>query len=167
MSTNPQRRQSIIAFAIEFEAGVSELPKASPRRKIVYGGERVAESIQMIKEKVPCVTKIMQETRYGRHKPSPKRCHLKQGSLQTTHSWGRSSTEGKRDAVTPLLELHFVTLSIPKCHRKIFSQPTSEKTKTMPRGYQNEYEFVAETNKNSAPRPIAREGQQISEDHVF
>ena len=65
MSTNPQRRQSIIAFAIEFEAGVSELPMASPRRKVVHGGERVAESIQMIEQQVPCVTKIMKEKRKG------------------------------------------------------------------------------------------------------
>jgi len=52
-----RRDQPITSFAIEFEAGVSELPMASPRRKVVYGGERVAESIQMIEQKVPCVTK--------------------------------------------------------------------------------------------------------------
>ena len=124
-----RREQPIIPFAIEFEAGVSELPMASPRRKVVYGGERVAESIQMIKQKVPCVTKIMQETRYGRHKPSPKRGHMKQGSLKSVHSWRRSNTEGKREPVTPLLELHFVTVSVPRCHRKLFLKPTSEKTK--------------------------------------
>ena len=124
-----RREQPIIPFAIEFEAGVSELPMASPRRKNVYGGERVAESVQMIKKKVPCVTKMMQETRYGRHKPSPKRGHMKQGSLKSVHSWRRSNTEGKREPVTPLLKPNFVTNFIPKCNRKFFLKPTSKKTK--------------------------------------
>ena len=113
LSTNPQRRQSIIAFAIEFEAGVSELPMASPRRKVLSMRDH----------------KIMQKACYGRHKPSPKRGHMKQGSLKSVHSWRRSNTEGKREPVTPLLEPHFVTKSLPKCNRKFFLKPTSEKTK--------------------------------------
>ena len=124
-----RREQPIIPFAIEFEAGVSELPMARLRRKVVHGGERVAESIQVIEQQVPCVTKIMEETRYGRHKPSPKRCHMKQGSLKSVHSWRRSNTEGKREPVTQLLEPHFVTICVPKCNRKLFLKPTSAKTK--------------------------------------
>ena len=104
LSTNPQWRQSIIAFAIEFEAGVSELPMASPRRKILSMRDH----------------KIMQKACYGRHKPSPKRCQMKQGSFKRVHSWRRSNTGGKREPATPLWGPHFVTKYVPKCHRKLF-----------------------------------------------
>ena len=82
MSTNPQRRQSIIAFAIEFEASVSKLPMASPRRKVLSMRDH----------------KIMQKACYGRHKPSPKRCQMKQGSFKRVHSWRMVECGGKKGA---------------------------------------------------------------------
>ena len=64
--------------------------------------------------------KIMQKACYGRHKPSPKRCQMKQGSFKRVHSWRRSNTGGKREPATPLWGPHFVTKYVPKCHRKLF-----------------------------------------------